>query len=83
MPKGNNSASSTKYLLWEIYFWDEVFKQTKKNLQEFKVSSCQVPHKQYFALINNVEGLGGGACVCYISKSLKICSWVASSEEGI
>lgn len=47
------------------------FSSRQKNLLEFKVSSCQVPHKQYFASINNVEGLRGGACVCYISKSLK------------
>lgn len=37
----------------------------KKNLLEFKLSSCQVPHKQYFALINNVEGLGRGECVSH------------------
>lgn len=40
----------------------------QKNLLEFELSSCQVPHKHYFALINNVEGLGWG-CMCHISES--------------
>lgn len=41
------------------------FCSRQRNLLEFKLSSCQVPHKQYFALINNGEGLGGGACVSH------------------
>lgn len=41
------------------------FSSTQKNLVEFKLSICQVPHKQFFALINNGEGQGGGACVSH------------------
>lgn len=40
------------------------FSSREKNL-EFKLSSCQMPHRQYSALKNNVEGLGGDACVSH------------------
>lgn len=40
-----------------------------ENLLKFKVSTCQVPHKQYSALLNNAGGRESGVCVCHSSKN--------------